>query len=123
MIWLNSSASSDLLQTIKYQFKLQFLRVWCGNLPFDELLVTWVKLVVFKVSSLQKHIDLLLSLLKADLLLQIALLLLIYVSDSNLVLDKVPEDVLEIAVTAMVGIHCLLQCLCVHHLAYLKLFN
>ena len=125
IIWFSSRASFDLVQEKKDT------SVSCRLLPFyspfGQGLVTGVQLIVIKIGSLQQHVDFLLSLLEADLLLEVTLLLLVDVRDAHLRHHELPEDLLEWNETAIAFVNRCAHCINVHHFHYfenpIKLYN
>ena len=102
MIWLSSRASSDL--GIKSLVKRTSNNA-VVYLPFGQCFIAWIELVVIEVGSCQEHLDLCLSLLEADLLLEVALLFLVYMRDSNLCAHEFPENLLEGNETAITRVN------------------
>ena len=88
--------------------------------PFGQGFIAGVKLIVIKVGSLKQHVDFLLPLFEADLLLEIALLLLVDVSDANLRLNELPEDLLEWNETAIAFVNRCAHCINVYHFHYFE---
>ena len=104
MIWLSSRASSDLGMKIKVSVSRTSKKV-IVCLPFGQCFIAWIELVIVEVGSCQEHLDLCLSLLEADLLLEVALLLLVNVRDSDFCAHEFPEDLLEGNETAITRVN------------------
>ena len=113
IIWFSSRASFDLTQ--EQEDASASCRLPPLYLPFGQGLIAGVQLIVIEIGSLQQHVDFLLSLLEADLLLEVALLLLVDVRDAHLRLHELPEDLLERNEAAIAFVDRRAHCINVHH--------